>query len=229
MTSVTSVKKLDRLGLTRCWYVLALWFHDVWQLLILKGPSGQIKSAWMWRHWIGIDKAINRCRFFYFLFWSWILETTSKFWAAWCNNASYLLLLRYTVCIKSCLPIGWRTFYLMKKSTKVLHYFGLDCGLLEFLKYFTRKPACKEQLLTLPHFGARFCEKVCVCVHVCIQLVCRKNRRMRWIFVEGGWELWSLFKYSRLKFKNQKPIAVDVLFKAYPMVLICLNYIVNVV
>jgi hypothetical protein len=26
------------------------------------------------------------------------------------------------------------------------------------------------------------------------------------------------FKYSRVKLKNQKPIAVDVLFKAYPMV-----------
>jgi hypothetical protein len=31
-------------------------------------------------------------------------------------------------------------------------------------------------------------------------------------------ELWSLFQYSRVKLKNQKPIAVDVLFKAYPRV-----------
>jgi hypothetical protein len=28
----------------------------------------------------------------------------------------------------------------------------------------------------------------------------------------------SLFKYSRSKLKNQNPMAVDVLFKAYPMV-----------
>jgi hypothetical protein len=27
-----------------------------------------------------------------------------------------------------------------------------------------------------------------------------------------------LFKYSKLKLKNQKPISVDVFFKAYPMV-----------
>jgi hypothetical protein len=28
-------------------------------------------------------------------------------------------------------------FYWMKKSAKVLHYFGLDCGMLEFFKYCT--------------------------------------------------------------------------------------------
>ncbi len=36
------------------------------------------------------------------------------------------------------------------------------------------------------------------------QPVCRRNRRNRWIFVQNGSELWSLFKYSRLilKIKN---------------------------
>ncbi len=43
-------------------------------------------------------------------------------------------------------------FYLMKKSVKVLHFFGLDCGMLEFFKYCTDEPSSKEQLLTLPHF-----------------------------------------------------------------------------
>jgi hypothetical protein len=38
--------------------------------------------------------------------------------------------------------------------------------------------------------------------------------------VVGGLELLSLLKYSRTKFKNQKHIAVDVLFKAYPMILL---------
>ncbi len=37
-------------------------------------------------------------------------------------------------------------------------------------------------------------------------------------FVWSGSELWSLFKYSEVKLKNQEHIAVDVLFKAYPMV-----------
>jgi hypothetical protein len=47
----------------------------------------------------------------------------------------------------------------MKKSAKVLHYFGLDCGMLEFFKYSTHEPSSKEQLMTLPHFGTRFDRK----------------------------------------------------------------------
>jgi hypothetical protein len=41
----------------------------------------------------------------------------------------------------------------MKKSAKVVHYFGLDCdrGMLEFFKYSTHELSSKEQLLTLPH------------------------------------------------------------------------------
>jgi hypothetical protein len=43
------------------------------------------------------------------------------------------------------------------------------------------------------------------------------KQEVRFIFAWSGAELWSLFKYSRVKFQNQKPIAVDVLFKVYPM------------
>ncbi len=47
---------------------------------------------------------------------------------------------------------------------------------------------------------------------------CDQNKQeVGFIFVWSSSELWSLFKYSRVKFKNQKPIPVDVLFKAYPM------------
>jgi hypothetical protein len=42
-------------------------------------------------------------------------------------------------------------FYSMKKSAKVLHYFGLDCGMLEFFKYSAHEPCPKEKLLTLLH------------------------------------------------------------------------------
>jgi hypothetical protein len=44
------------------------------------------------------------------------------------------------------------------------------------------------------------------------------NQEVRLIFAWSGSKLWSLLKYSNVKLKNQKPIAVDVLFKAYPMV-----------
>jgi hypothetical protein len=43
-----------------------------------------------------------------------------------------------------------------KKSAKVQLYFGVDCGIMEF---FTCEPQYKEQLISLPHFGARFSEK----------------------------------------------------------------------
>ncbi len=44
------------------------------------------------------------------------------------------------------------------------------------------------------------------------------KQEVGFIFVWSGSELWSSIKYSELKLKNQKPIADDVLFKAYPMV-----------
>ena len=48
------------------------------------------------------------------------------------------------------------------------------------------------------------------------------KQEVGFIFVWSGSELWSIFIYSKLKLKNQKPVAVDVLFKAYPMVpLLC--------
>jgi hypothetical protein len=37
-------------------------------------------------------------------------------------------------------------------------------------------------------------------------------------FAWSGSELWSLFKYTRVKSKNQNHVVVDFLFKAYPLV-----------
>ncbi len=51
----------------------------------------------------------------------------------------------------------------MKKSAKVLLYFGLDYEMMEF---FTYKPQSQEQLLTLPHFWSTvWPEKIVVCGH----------------------------------------------------------------
>jgi hypothetical protein len=65
------------------------------------------------------------------------------------------MLVWITVCIESCPPIGSH-FYLMKKSAKVLLYFGLDCGMMEF---FTYEPQFKEQLIYLPHFWSTVRQK----------------------------------------------------------------------
>jgi hypothetical protein len=49
----------------------------------------------------------------------------------------------------------------MKKSTKVLHYFGLDCGLLEFFKYSTYDPSPNIKCIDPAFFGDLFGGKDC--------------------------------------------------------------------
>ncbi len=56
--------------------------------------------------------------FLIFYFGSWKFDKSLKFWAASCKNESNLLLVRFTVCIESCLPIGWRTFIWWKNPPK---------------------------------------------------------------------------------------------------------------
>ncbi len=103
-------------------------------------------------------------------------------------------------------------FYLMKKSTKGLLYFGLDC---EMMKFFTFKPQPKEQLISLPHFWSKVRWKRSRFEHM--QTVIQTSWRIRGLFAWSGSKLGSCFKYSALKLKNQKPIAVDVLFNAYTL------------
>ncbi len=53
---------------------------------ILKVPSGQNGSAWEWYHWTGLEKDINRYRFFIFIFLSWIFDefkVLSRFMQKW--------------------------------------------------------------------------------------------------------------------------------------------------
>ncbi len=71
------------------------------------------------------------------------------------------------------------------------------------------------------HFGGFF-HQIKVCQPIgrqdSMQTVIQTSRRVDFFFAWSGSELWSLSEYSRVKFENQNPIAVDVLFKAYPMV-----------
>ncbi len=70
-------------------------------------------------------------------------------------------------------------------------------------------------MLTFPHFWRPVWRKRLR--FVTIQPIIPTSRRIRCIFVSSSSELWSLFKNSRSKLKNQKPIAVDVHYQAYPM------------
>ena len=144
---------------------------------------------------------------FYFYFWSWIFDKSSKFWAASCKKESNLLLVRFTVCIKSCLAGA------LKKSAKVQLYFGLDCGRMRF---FTDEPQSKDQLMSLPHLWSTVWRKRSRLEHM--QTANRTSRRIRGLFAWSGSELWTLIKYSRSKIKNLKHIAVDVHLKGFSMI-----------
>ncbi len=89
--------------------------------------------------------------------------------------------------------------YLMKKSTKVQLFFGLDCGMMYF---FTYKPQPKDQLMSLPHLWSMVWRKRSQLEHM--QTVNRTSRRIRGLFAWSGSELWTLIKYSRSKIKKLK-------------------------
>ncbi len=87
-------------------------------------------------------------------------------------------------------------FYLMKKSAKVLHYSGLDCGMLEFLQIFFSQAVIQRPIADFPAFlETGLAEEIEVCDH--IQPVIPTSRRIRYIFVWSGSKLWGLFKNSR--------------------------------
>ncbi len=127
---------------------------------------------------------------FNFYFWSWIFEKTSKFWAASCQNDSNLLLVRITVCIESCLPIGWRTFIWWKnppKCTTILVWIA------EWWMQATIQWTIDVSPAFLEHGRSRF-------EHM--QTTIRTSRRIRGLFAWSGSELWTLIKYLRSKIKN---------------------------
>ncbi len=172
-----------------------------------KVPSSQIVSTWESYHWISLGKDINRYRFFYFFILLVNIWKTSKFPAESCKNESNLLLVRVTVCIESCLPIGWRTFIWWKIPPKCSSiWFGSqDVGILYSWAVSQRtidvSPAFLEHGLA---------EKIAVWAHANRD---PNKQEVGFIFAWSYSEFWTLIKYSRSKIKYQKPIAIDVLFK----------------
>ncbi len=130
---------------------------------------------------------------------------------ALCKIESNLLLVRITVCIESCLPIGWHTFIWWKNLTKC-------CSILILVaECWNSLLACrnpKNNWCPSRIFGAWFGGKD---MQICKRWSEQAGGMEAFLHISGS-ELWNLFKYSRSKLKSQKPTAVDVLFKAYPMV-----------
>jgi hypothetical protein len=158
-------------------------------------------------------KDIHRYRFFIFLFQFWIFE----FWTSSYKNETNLLLFRITISISD----QFAGFVLFSMLLAILYfgldygipypsrepnfaagnYSGFDCGLLVFFTH-SILTSCIQRTI----FGARFGGKDFRFVH--IQPVCRISRMIRGTFVWSGSELWSLFKNSKLKLKNQKPLVI---------------------
>jgi hypothetical protein len=71
-----------------------------------------------------------------------------------------------TSCLYTILFSCWLAhFLLVEKIAKRLHYFGLDCGMLEFLKHSTTSGNPKISCRLAGIFGARFGGKDVVCGH----------------------------------------------------------------
>ena len=124
-----------------------------------------------------------------------MFDKSSKFWAASCKKESNLLLVRFTVCIEPCFPIGWRTEKI--RQSAALFWFGLRND-----EFFTCEPKSKEQLMSLPHLWSTVWRKRLRLEHM--QTVNRTSRRIGGLFAWSGSELWSCFKYSRSKIKKLK-------------------------
>ncbi len=182
----------------------------------LKVPSGQIGSAWAWGNWIGLKKDIDA------LYVSDFFILILNIWEEFKFVSRFIQkLIQPPACwdhgLFSILSSCWLShFYMLKKSAKY-------CSILVWIAdcWFSSNilQAVIPRKTVDCIFGALFGRKNrCMCPYKMIQPVIPTRKMIRGIFVWSGSELWSLFKYSKLKLKNWKPIEVDVLFYAYLMV-----------
>ncbi len=97
-----------------------------------------LKGRWAWElyHWIGLEKAINRHRFLIFNFsFEYLkrLKSSEQLTTKWIQPPACLDHGLYRI-----LSFYWLAhLYLLKKSAKGPHVFGLDCRMLE---YYTHDP-----------------------------------------------------------------------------------------
>jgi hypothetical protein len=154
----------------------------------LKVPSSQIGSTWEWYHWIGLEKDVNRYRFWFFyltLEYLKILQSSSRFMQKWiqplaCSDHGLHWILSF---------YWWAHFYLMKKSA-ALFWFGLwDVGILYSQVVIQRK------IESLTHFWSTgSVEKITVWAHANHD---PNKQEVGFIVARSGSELWTLIKYIR--------------------------------
>ncbi len=70
----------------------------------------------------------------------------------------------------------------MNKSAKVLRYFGLDCGMLEFLHIFFSRPVIQRIIVGFPSFlETSLAEKISVSVHT----TCVPNKKEDYLVAQN--------------------------------------------
>jgi hypothetical protein len=158
----------------------------------LKVPSGQIGSAWERYHWIDLEKEIIPYRFFILYFWSWIFDKSSKFWATSCKNESNLLLVGLHVLNRDL----FRQTMLQKCGIDI--NCSLDYG--PWVKILTsRNPNQKRA-----EFWQIFSSNKNAPINRYSGFYANRDpnkQEVGLIFAWSSSELWSLFKYPRVKFK----------------------------
>jgi hypothetical protein len=120
-------------------------------------------------------------------------------------------------CTPKC-TLGERFF---KRTSRLLYWFtDTRFGVFKYSKKFSvhlRSPHFLERRQHLPNrtTNRKKAKKITAC-----RYANRKPNKQEvgFNFAWSGSELWSLLKYSSVKLKNQKHIAVDVLFKGFPMI-----------
>ncbi len=119
------------------------------------------------------------------------------FHATSCKNESNLLLVQITVCIESCLPIGWHTLLWKIRQNVALFWIGLlYVGIL-----YSRAVIQRTIDVSPTFFEHSFAAKNAVWVHANTD---PNKQVVGLIFAWSDWELCTLIKYWRSKIKNKK-------------------------
>ena len=144
-----------------------------------------------------------------FYFWSWIFKTTSKFWSAPCKKAS-----NPPACsvhgLHRILSSYWLAHWKIRQSA-ALFWFRLQNDGIFYLR-----AAIQRTIDASPAFMEYgLAKKFAAWAHANRK---PNKQEVGFNFAWSGSELWSCFKYSMRKLKNQKHTAVDVLLKGFPMV-----------
>ncbi len=180
--------------------VKILWKNIKREKCVLRVPSGQIWSAWDWYHWIGLEKEINRYRFWIFFIsvlkiWK-DFKVLSSFIQNWIQSPAcsdhglYRILSSY-----------WMAHFIWWKNLPKnwLFWFGLrDVGILH------SRAVIQRTIVDFPAFLEHgLAEEIAVCV-VPIQTVIQTNRKLNTFLYEAAQNFSNIQKLEKINKKTYR-------------------------